>query len=131
MEAADRRDQPVRADLLRLVVAVFNLEGKVVPRHEGDFAEEVFFDRVADRIHDLRHDRGDDHILDFTAVKAVFTEKLGGEEPHLVGGDVPVGYQPERAREPFPVEYPEFHVGVADIDCKQHPVSSVLRARPA
>ena len=36
-----------------------------------------------------------DHVLDFPAVKVVFTEKLGGEEPHLVGGDVPVGPQPE------------------------------------
>ena len=95
MEAADRRDQPVRADLLRLLVAVLDLKGEVVPRHERDFAVEVFFNRVADRIHHLRHDRGDDHVLDFPAVKAVFTEKLGGEKPHLVGGDVPVGPQPE------------------------------------
>ena len=122
---SDRSDQTVGAHIPRIVVAVHNVKGEVVPHDQRYLIIKVFFDCVGDRVHHLGHDRSDHNVADVPAVEAVLLKELAGKQPNLIRSDVAVGDQAERSNDLIPTEDSKFHIGVADVDCEQHSATSI------
>ena len=75
-------------------------------------------------MHDLRYNRGDYDVLYRAAVKIVLAEKLRREQTDFIGSDIVVSPKPKRSDDIRTFKQTKFNVGVADIDCKQHYVTS-------
>ena len=82
-------------------------------------------DRVEQRLRHLGHDRADDGAVDTAVVYLINLKKGVQLHRKLVARHFFVGRKPQLVAQLFPVKDAELDVGVADVGCQKHAITSM------
>jgi hypothetical protein len=125
----DGVDDPVGADLLRVVVEDRHSGLDARPDHAGFDLQVVPADRL-ERLRERRNDAGDDHPVDPGGERGRAVE-IAEQHPVLVHRALRVGLDPPVPAEVSPVVDAEHGVRVAYVDRQQHRSSHVVAVDPS
>ena len=111
--------EAVRTQRLRVVDANVDAGFDSGADHHGIDVQELD-DACTERVHDLRHDGRDDHVIDIRGTQAAQREELRDHQAVLVGRVVRFRRDSVGADDVVAVQEAENDVGVADVDRYEH-----------